>query len=178
MIQIETERLMTILEKHKQSSPHTQRNIIRKRKVEISQIWGIFVSFLLTSYLKVIQYFRNIVTREKAKNVEREDRHFLLPKIVLIFSSLLYYSFMKAPIFYDPHQKRHYRAKYSALFFIVIVGILLAVFVLSIFLHPILPLPSVFRDIIARSSHHHSTRLPTIVKPPVIKRPHIPPSSL
>jgi peptidoglycan-N-acetylglucosamine deacetylase len=77
---------------------------------------------------------------------------------------------MKHPIFYDPFEKRHSRAKYSILFFLVLIGILLFIFILSIFFHPILPLPAVFRDMIARNSHHHTTKLPQIPKPTVRKR--------
>lgn len=78
---------------------------------------------------------------------------------------------MKHPIFFDPSEKRNSQTK--RIFFILILLIIFGVitWLLSLLLHPILPLPQVFQNIITHSKFHKATIMPPpITRPSVIHR--------
>ncbi len=73
---------------------------------------------------------------------------------------------MKHPIFFDPSETRRPQTKKVLFLLIVAIVFWLFVFALSLFLHPVLPLPHVFRDIASHSGFHKS-----ILRTPIIQKP-------
>ena len=77
---------------------------------------------------------------------------------------------MTHPIFFDPTMKRVSHAKRMIFFIVTLLIFAVLVFGLSLFLHPILPLPQVFRDIITQHGLHRSLVVPMLSKQPIYKR--------
>lgn len=76
---------------------------------------------------------------------------------------------MTHPVFYDPTMRRGPRSK--KVFGLVLLLSLLAiiVFALSLYLHPILPLPQIFRDIASHTGLHRGLA-PTYISKPTLPR--------
>jgi peptidoglycan-N-acetylglucosamine deacetylase len=77
---------------------------------------------------------------------------------------------MSHPIFFDPSERRSSRAKRVSFVIILIIFFGLAIFLLSLFLHPILPLPQVFHDIVAQHGLHRTHLLAKIPNPTTRKK--------
>lgn len=77
---------------------------------------------------------------------------------------------MPNPIFFDPTMKRVSRAKRMIFFIVTLFIFAIFVFGLSLFLHPILPLPQVLRDITTQHGLHRSLVPPIISKQPIYRR--------
>lgn len=77
---------------------------------------------------------------------------------------------MSHPIFFDPSERRSSRAKRVSFTIILVIFFGLTVFLLSLFLHPILPLPQVFRDIVSQHGLHRALVPPSIVPSPIHKK--------
>ncbi len=78
---------------------------------------------------------------------------------------------VKNPIFFDHTNKRKIRAKKIFSIFGSILLFSISIFVVSIFLHPVLPLPGIFHDLSSLHHFHKPKNPPPIVKDPPLHRP-------
>lgn len=68
------------------------------------------------------------------------------------------------PIFFDTSNKRKKRAKRIFYLFGSVLFFSVTIFIISLFLHPVLPLPGIFHDLSSLHHFHKPKNPPPIVK--------------